>query len=91
MAVSAKWLSNFNNKYLNNNAQIAALAYCDAYTFTTTKNVHEIMTCQSLVFKKQRKKGFQSLTLDFNKFRNKIRCFGIYKVKIARRSERQLV
>ena len=56
MDVSAKSLSNSNNKYLNNYALMAALAYCDAHTFTTSKIVHEIMTCQSLVFKKQEKK-----------------------------------
>ena len=55
MDFSRKSLSNFNNKYLETKALIAALAYCDVYTFTSSKNVHEIMTCQSLVFKKQKK------------------------------------
>ena len=54
MDLLQKSLSNFNNKYLNNDALIAALTYCDAYTFTTSKNVHEIMTRLSLVFKKQK-------------------------------------
>ena len=53
MDFSRKSLSNFNNKYLETKALIAALAHCDAYT---SKNVHEIMTCQSLVFKKQKKR-----------------------------------
>ena len=54
MDLLQKSLSNFNNKYLNNDALIAALTYCDAYTFTTSKNVHEFMTYLSLVFMKQK-------------------------------------
>ena len=56
MDFSRKSLSNFNNKYLETKALIATLAYCDVYTFTSSKNVQEIMTCQSLVFKKQKKR-----------------------------------
>ena len=61
MDLLQKSLSNFNNKYLNNDALIAALTHCDAYTFTTSKNVHEFMTYLSLVFRKQKKRSIQIL------------------------------